>query len=185
MPEDAKHFARYRNLPEVALYQGWSLPYTEDRAMDLISHMQGKAPGQPGWFQFALESRETGTLIGDIGFKALDAKQAEVGFTLSPEHWGRGYATEGLTAVLDHAFGLLQFHRVVAATDPRNQRSQKVLQRLGFRHEAHMIEAYFDGTNWLDEDRFALLAREWKLLREAEEPQPSTVLLSSGMPRIP
>lgn len=160
-PEDAPALAQYRSLPEVARFQGWNSPYPEPKAMDLIDQMQNREPGQSGWFQFAVALGSEGTLIGDIGVHTFEERQAELGFTLSSQWWGKGYATEALEAVINYAFKTLQMHRLVAATDTRNLASQKVLERLGFRKEGHLIEAYFDGTHWLDECRYGLLAREW------------------------
>ncbi|GGJ35475.1 GNAT family N-acetyltransferase [Deinococcus roseus] len=161
-PEDAAALSVYRSRPEVSLYQGWGDNYDEAQALKLIQNMQDRNPGQPGWFQFALQEKETGALLGDLGFHVFEPLQAEVGFTLDSRVWGKGYATEGLKAVLDYAFHVLFFHRITASTDPRNVPSQKVLLRLGFRHEGHHLESYSDGENWLDEDRFALLRREWR-----------------------
>ena len=70
-----------------------------------------------------------GVLIGTVNFSIEDT-EAMLGYTLAREWWGRGLATEGAGAALRAAFesGLT---RVWAATDVRNVRSQRVLQKLG------------------------------------------------------
>ena len=90
---DLAPFLAYRNDPEVARYQTWD-SYTEREAAAMIEELGSLQPGTPGeWFQFAIELKKTGALIGDCALKAEeDGRQAEVGFTLSREHQGKGYA---------------------------------------------------------------------------------------------
>jgi RimJ/RimL family protein N-acetyltransferase len=98
---DMVPFLAYRNDPEVARYQDWE-SCTEREALDFIQEMSSSEPGTPGeWFQFAIGLKETGILIGDCALKIEeDGRQAEVGFTLSREHQGKGYASEAVS----HAF---------------------------------------------------------------------------------
>ncbi len=77
-------------------------------------------------------------LIGDCALKVArgDARQAEIGFTLSRAYQGKGYAAEAVSRLLDWAFGELDLHRVVAITDQRNEPFSRLLERLGMRREA-------------------------------------------------
>ncbi|MBF5041690.1 GNAT family N-acetyltransferase [Aggregicoccus sp. 17bor-14] len=162
---DLKAFVAYRALPEVARFQSWS-DYDEARGRALIESMQALQPGTPGqWFQFALEERASTTLVGDLAFKVSESepREAEVGFTLSPAHQGRGYGTEALRALLDYAFGTLKLHRVIAITDALNAPAAALLERVGMRREAHYVEnVWFKGA-WGSEFLYAQLAREWSV----------------------
>ena len=90
-----------------------------------------------------------------------DGRQAEVGFTLSREHQGKGYASEAVSRLLDYAFGDLGLHRVVAITDRENERSFALLERVGMRREGHFVQnAWFKGR-WASEYLYALLEDEW------------------------
>jgi RimJ/RimL family protein N-acetyltransferase len=160
---DVDAFVAYRADPEVARYQSWS-DYTRDRGEAFVASMQDAVPGVPGeWFQFALENRADGTLVGDIALKvdADEPREAEIGFTLAPAQQGRGYATEALTAALDHAFGAYGLHRVVAITDELNAPAAALLERVGMRREAHFVENVFFKGAWGSEYLFAILEREW------------------------
>ncbi|ULH13878.1 GNAT family N-acetyltransferase (plasmid) [Deinococcus sp. KNUC1210] len=159
---DAPRLAAYRNDPATAQYQSWYSPYTEAQALALIRSMHGRQPGQPGWFQFAAADRASDLLIGDLALRAFEVQHGELGFTFAPGVQGQGYATEAASAVLDYAFGSLRLHRVVAGTDPRNHPSARLLRRLGFRHEGRFLESYHSAEGWLDDDQYALLAREWR-----------------------
>lgn len=167
--DDAAVLAAYRSDPDVARYQSWPTPFSEERALELVASVRNRQPGQPGWFQFAIADKTTDTLLGDGGLNVFEARQGEIGYTLAPWAQGRGYATEAVSGLLDLAFGDLDLHRVVARTDPRNARSGALLRRLGFRHEGRFLESYWDGEAWLDDDQFALLAREWRPRRAAAE----------------
>jgi RimJ/RimL family protein N-acetyltransferase len=159
---DLAPFMSYRNDPEVARYQAWET-CTEQEATAMIEELKSQQPGTPGeWFQFAIELKKTGVLIGDCGLKTeADGRQAEIGFTLSREHHGKGYASEAVSCLLDYAFGDLGLHRVVAITDHENEPSVALLERLGMRREGHFIQnAWFKGR-WTSEFLYAVLAGEW------------------------
>ena len=57
----------------------------------------------------------------------------EVGWSLHPEAWGRGYASEGAAAAIDYAFDVLGWEEVIHCIDPQNLPSQRVAERLGSR----------------------------------------------------
>ncbi len=159
---DLVPFLAYRNDPEVARYQDWE-GCSEEEARSMILGLEREEPFAPGeWFQFAVELRETGELVGDLGFRVeKDGRQAEVGYTLARERWGEGYATEAVSRLLDHAFGRLGLHRVYAITDRENAPSIAVLERLGLRREGSFVENTWFKGRWSSEYLYATLRREW------------------------
>ena len=163
---DVAAFVAYRADPDVARYQNWS-DYTEAQGRALVESMQGLEPGTPGeWCQLALEAKDGGSLVGDLALHVDgdDPRQAEVGFTLAPAAQGRGYAAEALAGLLDHAFASYGLHRVHAVTDALNAPAAALLERVGFRREAHHVEnVWFKGA-WGSEYVFAVLEREWAAL---------------------
>jgi RimJ/RimL family protein N-acetyltransferase len=159
---DLAPFLAYRNDPEVARYQAWE-SCTEREAIAMIEELKSLQPGTPGeWFQFAIELKATGALIGDCALKVeRDGRQAEIGFTLSRGHQGEGYASEAVSRLLDYAFGDLGLHRVVAITDQENEPSFALLERLGMRREGVFVQnAWFKGR-WTSEYLYAVLEDEW------------------------
>jgi RimJ/RimL family protein N-acetyltransferase len=78
-----------------------------------------------------------------------------------PTHSGNGYATEASRALLDLAFGPLDWHRVVARIEARNTASAAVLERLGMRREAYLRENEWFKGGWSNEADYAVLASEW------------------------
>jgi len=169
--DDVDVFVGYRADPDVARYQSWS-DYTREQGEALVASMQGLEPGVPGeWLQIALEPATGGPIVGDLALHvdADEPRQAEVGFTLAPAEQGRGYGTEALTGLLDWAFPTLGLHRVVAVTDARNGPAAALLERLGFRREAHYVENVFFKGAWGSELLFAVLDREWQRSGPADE----------------
>ncbi len=166
---DLEPFLAYRNDPQVYRYQGWKVPYERSTAEEFIRSMKAAEPGREGdWFQAALEQKSSGLLIGDVGFFPRPGAhgQAYLGATLARPYWSQGYAVEALTAILDFLIGELGFHRIHADCDPENHGATRLLERLGFRREAHHIENYWLGDRWADEYVYAILEREW-MLRQA------------------
>jgi RimJ/RimL family protein N-acetyltransferase len=161
---DLEAFVAYRADPDVERYQTWS-DYTLERGRALIESMQGLRPGVPGqWYQFALETRAGGTLVGDLALKVSESepREAEVGFSLSPAQQGQGYGTEALRGLLGYAFGTLGLHRVYAVTDALNAPAAALLARVGMRREAHYVENIWFKGAWGSELLYAMLEREWR-----------------------
>ncbi len=88
-----------------------------------------------GTGQWALEERATGTFVGRAGLHNPVRRGwpgTEVGWTLHPDHWGHGYATEAGARARDYAFEHLGLNEVFSLILPTNRRSQAVATRLGF-----------------------------------------------------
>lgn len=159
---DAAAIVHYRDDPEVARYQSWDR-YGEADAMAMIASLADACPGTPGaWFQWGITQRSSGALIGDCGLKTLaDPRLGMIGYTLGRGHQGQGFATEALRAVLDLAFGRLAMHRLTASVDVDNLRSLALLERLGWRREAHHRRSEWFKGAWCDDVVYAQLQSEW------------------------
>jgi RimJ/RimL family protein N-acetyltransferase len=105
----------------------------------------------------------TGQLIGDVVLHWLsrEHRQGEIGFVFHPDHHGHGYATEASRALLRLAFEELRLHRVVGRLEARNTASARVLEKLGMRREAHLVENEYVKGEWQSGLVYALLDREW------------------------
>jgi RimJ/RimL family protein N-acetyltransferase len=144
-PEDAPVICAYRSEPDVARHQSWTAPYPLHAAEALVQEMLHRRPSDPGWTQIGIQLRSTGELIGDVAFERRDAREAAVGYTLAPVHWGNGYATEAVGAVVGHGLDVLGHAVIVAEVLPENTPSIGVLTRLGFLR---------DGTTASGDDRY-------------------------------
>jgi RimJ/RimL family protein N-acetyltransferase len=107
--------------------------------------------------------RDTGDVVGDVALWLVSEthRTGEVGFVLKPGFTGHGYATEMTAEMLRVAFAELGLHRVVGRLDARNAGSAAVLDRLGMRREAHLVDNEWVKGEWTSELDYALLADEW------------------------
>lgn len=108
-------------------------------------------------FTTAVILRETGKLIGWCGLGPLDFDESEIEiyFGLSPEHWGKGIATEAGTSMLQYGFRRLGLDRIVAVVQPRNIASRRVLEKLGmvYRRTVSGLKpehAFYEGSLYFD-----------------------------------
>jgi ribosomal-protein-alanine N-acetyltransferase len=107
-------------------------------------------------------SADRRSVIGSLSVNGIVGGTAQMGFILMKEYQGRGYATEAVHAVLNHAFGALGLHRFTLHIDPENAASQRVALKLGFRLEGRMRESFPIGGRFRDELVFGLLEKEWR-----------------------
>ena len=70
-------------------------------------------------------------------------RQGEVGWHLNPAYHGHGFATEAATALLEFGFLELDWHRIVARCYEGNERSYRLMERLGMRREALLRETAY------------------------------------------
>ncbi|HEY4590298.1 MAG TPA: GNAT family N-acetyltransferase [Thermoanaerobaculia bacterium] len=89
--------------------------------------------------------KEGGVPIGICGLVKRDfLADVDIGFALLPGFWGQGYAYEAASAVMEHGKGALGLKRIVAITNPENQSSIRLLEKLGLKFD-RMIRATADG----------------------------------------
>ena len=140
-------------------------PRTLEETRELLSRkVAGAAVRAEGdWLSAAVVVRASGMFAGDLSLLwASEAhRQGELGFAFHPHHQGHGYATEASRPLLEFAFATLGLHRVVGRLEPRNVGSARVLEKLGMRREAHLVENEWVKGEWQSELVYALLANEW------------------------
>ena len=164
---DWKDMVEYTTDEAVARYEFWDEKRwaQKEEVVQWIRSQTGLAmPTLGTWVEFALELKQKRKVIGDIGLKYLSEqnKVAEVGWTLNRNYQKKGYATEAAEAFITFCFSSMNLHRVVSRCDARNTDSYRLMERLGFRREAHHIRSSFVKGEWCDEFVYAILDTEWK-----------------------
>ncbi len=111
-------------------------PFTREDAKVRVARHQQSLADHTG-VCFAVLLKESGLGIGTTGFFGYSREHghAEVGYMFDPDHWGRGYATEALHAVVRHAFGDWDIRRLTAGYFADNPASGRVLAKVGFKPE--------------------------------------------------
>ena len=150
--------------PEVARYLYLEPRTLEETQVHLGRKIAGNAWNAEGdWLSCAAVERASGVVVGDIALNWLSAehKTAELGFIVDPRHQGKGYATEASRPIVDWVFAQ-GFHRVIGRAEARNTASARVLEKLGMRLEAHLVENEWVKGEWQSELDYAILEREWR-----------------------
>jgi RimJ/RimL family protein N-acetyltransferase len=174
---DLTEFTRYRNIGAIARYQDWPLPYTRDLAHQLLDELELlTGPTGGGWVQLALD--DGSGIIGDLAvWLDADLTLATIGYTLAPQHHGKGYAAEAVGAIVDWLFTRKRVHRITATIDPRNLASARVLERCGFEHVGTARSAALVRGEWTDDSRFSLLEPDRRAWVERPTGPPREVTL--------
>jgi ribosomal-protein-alanine N-acetyltransferase len=127
----------------VALLNDWEVaqwlaippfPYRRTDARFYVDHVRANHEAGPAT-EFAIALTEGDDVVGAVGLRrdSGDPAHAAIGYWLGQPHWGHGYASEAVGAVVAYGFGSLGLERLEAETDPENERSARVLAKVDFR----------------------------------------------------
>lgn len=161
--EDRDQYAAYHSLPEVYQYLYAEAPRGAALADQFETVLEAPFENDGDVLRFAVMRQEDRAVIGEVLLKMASraAQQGEVGYIFNPAFAGRGYATEAVVAMLGVGFDTIGFHRIFARLDASNLGSVGVVERLGLRREAHLIENDCFNDKWGDEYIYAMLKVEW------------------------
>lgn len=109
----------------------------EKQTQKLISKVD-KHYKDHGFTFYATELKDTHEFIGMVGLAYVEMSftehftpNIEIGWRLAHKFWGKGYATEAASAVLDYAFNKINLKEVVSFTTVNNERSRRVMEKIG------------------------------------------------------
>ena len=156
----------YQRDPRYLRYYPWT-DRTQAEARDFVQMFLDQGTETPRRkFQLAITLTEGGQLIGNCGLRQVPENEleADIGYELAPEHWGKGYATEAAKAMMDFGFRELGLHCVSSCCIADNTASVRVLERLGLRLEGRLRETDFYKGHWWDTLQYGILEREWMAL---------------------
>lgn len=169
LASDAARVWQYRKLPQVARWMT-TLPADEAEFMALFT--------DPDRLAATLVVERGHQLVGDLRLSVEDAwgqseivdaargTQAELGWAFDPAVHGHGLATEATRALIALCFGELNLRRVTAGCFLDNERSWRLMQRVGMRREGTFrADSLHRDGQWLDSCTYALLREEWETTR--------------------
>ena len=147
--------------------------YSEPRGTDEVRAILARKIGQTALadegdtISVAVCLRATGAMAGGciLHWASREHGLGEIGFVLHPDHHGNGYAAEATRPLLEFGFADVALHRIIGRLEARNVASARVLEKLGMRREALLIENEWVKGEWQSELDYALLDREWRALR--------------------
>lgn len=147
---DLESFYAYSQNPNVGPNGGWAPHPDKSHSLSILRSF---ISADNVW---AIVDNASRTAIGSLGLhedeKRRNVNARSIGYVLAEEYWGRGLMTEAVTTVLDYAFAELALEIVSVYHYPFNLRSQRVIEKCGFRYEGTLRRSstIYDGTVYDD-----------------------------------
>lgn len=157
-PADVNDLLRHFGNPEVVRFIDAQPIKTLDQANEWLRWMGSFFSASDG-LRWGVERKTTGEFIGSAGLHSWnrEANYAEIGYDLTPPHWGQGYATEVAQAIIEFAWEQMKLNRIEADVVSGNIASIRVLEKLGFRREGILRQRMRKGGNYYDVLLYGLL----------------------------
>ena len=138
-PEDHAILERISDESRITRWLAIGEPLANKKVDQFLAN-QTHGQESRGWCRWAVELRKPGLgdprgLVGFCGFGCKFAPEVELGWTLLPQVWNRGLATEAARAALDYGFNVIGFPQVISAVLPDNAASRRIADKLGMAVE--------------------------------------------------
>ncbi|QIE25824.1 Acetyltransferase (GNAT) domain protein (plasmid) [Caballeronia sp. SBC1] len=132
-PSDIDAVHEYASSIEVVLHQEWG-PNTIEQTREYVAGcVRGNSLPDRTTLELAAVLND-GSLIGSYRASlSEDGTEAEIGYSLNPRYWNKGYATEAAKRLVDYLVSELQVREIFATSRPENLASIHVLEKLGMR----------------------------------------------------
>lgn len=149
----------------------WDGPDREAETLHFIAQARTASYREHGfnWVIRDLTGDISGTArsaLGMIGTRPSgEPGRGDVGYWLGKPYWGRGVMTEALTAVLGLCFGRLDLNKVEAEVFSFNERSARLVERVGMHLEGTIRSAHLKRGQWVDANIYGILRSEWQALQ--------------------
>lgn len=130
-------------LADPVMMQYYPAPFSRRKTREWIETNRARYR-HDGFGLWAMESKETGELLGDCGlvYQMVDGvREVEVGWHVARSHWRRGLATEAAAVCRDFAFGELGLDRIISLIRPENVPSRRVAEKLGMDVDGGTLRA--------------------------------------------
>jgi RimJ/RimL family protein N-acetyltransferase len=162
--EDWTAVFTYQSNPLYLRYNPWTKRHEADVQAFVQMFIDYQSAQPRTKYQFAVVLWESGQLMGNCGVRkeSAEAQIADMGYELDPNYWGKGYATEAATAVLNFGFAELKVHRIGANAVAENTASLRVLEKIGMQYEGRLRENKWMKDRWWDTVLYGILEHEWR-----------------------
>jgi ribosomal-protein-alanine N-acetyltransferase len=158
---DAKEILSIRSNDDVMRFMDVPRHNSVSDSEKLIRAIGDSYKNEEG-ISWAIIEKQSNAFIGYIGFIRMNPEhcRAEIGYALKPEFWGRGFMFETINRIVRFGFEEMNLHSIEANVNPLNERSQRVLERVGFIKEAYFRENYLFDGKFLDSVIYSLLEKD-------------------------
>lgn len=164
LPADLNDVHQLHALPETDEFNTLGLPDSIQVTEHLLKEWIGQQIRRPRTgYVFCIQLKTTHQFVGLIALTLGKPtfRLAEVWYKIQPLHWGQGYATEALQALVEFSFSTLTLHRLEAGCAVRNLASVKVLQKAGLVREGCKRGILPIRGQWVDAYLYAILETDY------------------------
>lgn len=165
LKSDSADMYEYSRDPAVSAYLLWNPHESEAFTRRYLNYLQSRY--RAGDFHdWAVVWREADKMIGTCGFTrfSLDSNSAEIGYVLNRAYWGLGIAPEAVRAILRFGFLDLRLHRIEAHYMIGNDRSRRVMEKVGMTYEGTLRDSLFVKGRYVSVGVCAILEDEYRTM---------------------
>jgi ribosomal-protein-alanine N-acetyltransferase len=160
--KDAQDIFEYSRDPEVARHVLWTAQKHISEAKEYVRYMTKRYRDDlpSSW---GIIDKESGRLVGTIGYMAFSEENAsvEIGYSLARWLWGKGLATEALRAVIDYTFEAMDINRIEAQHELTNSSSGRVMEKCGMKKEGVLRQRLYNKGKYVDVALYAILHSDY------------------------
>ena len=161
---DACRIKGLANDKELADILGLPYPYELKFAQDWID-IQPELIRQGVEYPLGIISKESGEIVGTITLRIDKVNnRGELGYWIGQDYWGKGFATEAVTRMINFGFIELGLNRIWASAISRNKSSIRVLEKSGLRKEGTLRQNRLLLDTYEDVDVYGLLKTEYNVI---------------------
>ena len=160
---DAAAIFDFASRPEVSYPSGFPPVKTLEEEIYYLEHLlpeRNQKENLPAGYGIVVKG--TDKVIGSVDFNHRHEDDVlEIGYTLHPDYWGRGYVPEAARTLINLDFKELELHKIELTCFGYNVQSQRVVEKLGFTLEARIRDRKDAQGNRCDSFIYGLLKSEW------------------------
>ncbi len=146
---------------------------SEEAARDVFDKILSEKKQRQERVEYVAALKDSHHIIGIVDYEVLLKNPFggiyEIGYFLSPDYWGKGYAAEMGDALINYVFENENVHKIAASCHAGNAHSESIMKKLGMHKEGvFRLTRYKDGE-WVDEVRYSILKEEWVLRQQNDK----------------
>jgi len=162
--EDAEDmFNNWASDNDVTKHLTWSTHKDIETSKKVISMWESDY-GNPEYYQWAIEIKETSQVVGDISFLHINnnLEMCEIGYCIGKKYWNKGIVTEAFKELIRFSFHEIKFNRITGRHHTDNPASGKVMEKCALKYEGLLRQVIKNSSgDFVDCNYYSILKEEY------------------------